>query len=180
VAYKPVAKRWLCKERPFLGNARNIHEHNNRRVLFSVVRVATVSRQRLGKHFPAETNTHATYEELLETRFYVGPCRDVITETIEATSVVLCGSLWREDLRTWSWRISTVRSRCQRTTGEDTAGWKRLSVCCGDLWIVEISNGAVITSYESWVHKWSVNRVTNPHPVTPMRDNLDAIWWILV
>jgi hypothetical protein len=25
--------------------------------------------------------------------------------------------------------------------GEDTAGWKRLSRCCGDLWIVEISSG---------------------------------------
>jgi hypothetical protein len=28
--------------------------------------------------------------------------------------------------------------------GEDTAGWKRLSGFCGDLWIVEISGGAVI------------------------------------
>jgi hypothetical protein len=26
-----------------------------------------------------------------------------------------------------------VRSRCHRTAGEDTAGWKRLSGRCGDL-----------------------------------------------
>jgi hypothetical protein len=44
-----------------------------------------VSRQRLGKHVPAETNTHATIEELLETKVFVGPCRDVMTETIGAT-----------------------------------------------------------------------------------------------
>jgi hypothetical protein len=29
VAYRPVAKRWLCKQRPLLGNASNIHAHNN-------------------------------------------------------------------------------------------------------------------------------------------------------
>jgi hypothetical protein len=38
---------------------------------------------------------------------------------------------------------------------------KRLSGCCGDLWIVEISGGAVSCR----VYKWSVNPVTNPNPV---------------
>jgi hypothetical protein len=32
-----------------------------------------------------------------------------------------------------SLRISTVRSRYQGTADEDTAGWKILSRCCGDL-----------------------------------------------
>jgi hypothetical protein len=30
VAYRPVAKRWLCKLRPLLGNVRNIFARNNR------------------------------------------------------------------------------------------------------------------------------------------------------
>jgi hypothetical protein len=30
VTYRPVAKRWLCKQRPLLGNARNIHSCNNK------------------------------------------------------------------------------------------------------------------------------------------------------
>jgi hypothetical protein len=52
-----------------------------------------------------------------------------------------------------------------RNGGEDTSGWKRLSGCC-DLWIVEISSGAVITySSNSWVFKWSVNQFTNPNPI---------------
>jgi hypothetical protein len=29
--------------------------------------------------------------------------------------------------------LCIVRGRCQGTTGEDTAGWKTLSGCCGDL-----------------------------------------------
>jgi hypothetical protein len=46
VAYRPVAKRWLCKERPLLrngsinsgrlGNACNIHARNNIRTVFSM------------------------------------------------------------------------------------------------------------------------------------------------
>jgi hypothetical protein len=36
------------------------------------------------------------------------------------------------ELESGSWRISTVRSRCHGTDAEDTAGWKRLSGCCGD------------------------------------------------
>jgi hypothetical protein len=37
---------------------------------------------------------------------------------------VLYGRLWSYDLNTWSWRISTVRNRCQGTDDEDKAGWK--------------------------------------------------------
>jgi hypothetical protein len=55
------------------------------------------------------------------------------------------GAAIQRGLERGSWRISTVRSRYQGTAGEDTAGWKRRGVCCGDLRNVEISNGAVIT-----------------------------------
>jgi hypothetical protein len=37
VAYRLITKRWLCKQKPLLGNA-----SNNKRAVFSVVRVATV------------------------------------------------------------------------------------------------------------------------------------------
>jgi hypothetical protein len=36
VAYRPVAKRWLCKEWRLTGNARNKHVCNNIRAVFSV------------------------------------------------------------------------------------------------------------------------------------------------
>jgi hypothetical protein len=36
--------------------------------------------------------------------------------------------------------------------GEDTASWKMLSGCCGDLWVVEISGGAAIARV------WVVNK----------------------
>jgi hypothetical protein len=40
---------------------------------------------------------------------------------------------------------------------EDTAGWEKLSGCYGDLWIVDISGGAVIAcSSESC--EWVVNK----------------------
>jgi hypothetical protein len=69
VAYRPVAKRWFCKQRPLLWSARNIHACNNRRTVFSEVRAAVVSRQQLGKHVPAVTNTQTTIVLLLETVF---------------------------------------------------------------------------------------------------------------
>jgi hypothetical protein len=58
VAYRPIAMRWLRKQRPLLGNARN-----NRRTVFSVVRAAAVSGQQLGKHVPAAMDTNAAIEE---------------------------------------------------------------------------------------------------------------------
>jgi hypothetical protein len=55
-----------------------------------------------------------------------------------------------ETVASWQWleRVKLknvhVRSRCQGAAGEDTAGWKRLSVCCGGLQIAEISGGTII------------------------------------
>jgi hypothetical protein len=44
-AYRPVAKRWICKQQPLLGNARYIHVRNSRTTVMQ-----PVSRQRIGKH----------------------------------------------------------------------------------------------------------------------------------
>jgi hypothetical protein len=49
----------------------------------------------------------------------------------------------KRGLQRGSWRIPTVRSRYEGTAGENT-GWKMLSGCCGDWWIVEINCGLLI------------------------------------
>jgi hypothetical protein len=72
--------------------------------------------------------------------FLRGPCRDVISKG-QSKSVIR--QFWKGGCED---RISTVRSRCQRTASEDTAGWKKISGCCGNLWILEISGGDIITS----------------------------------
>jgi hypothetical protein len=58
--------------------------------------------------------------------FLCGPCRYVISKEQNQ----LLGNSTREDVKTEPKRvnlkISTVRSRCQATAGEDAAGWKRI------------------------------------------------------
>jgi hypothetical protein len=81
VAYRPVAKHYLCKQRPLLCNTRN-----NRKIVFSVVRAAAFSGQQLGKHVPAATDTNSTIEERC---FLCGLCRDVIARTVGAMSSVV-------------------------------------------------------------------------------------------
>jgi steroid 5-alpha reductase family enzyme len=73
VVYRPIAKLWLCKQQPLLGDARNIHEHNRRTVLFCVVHAATVAMQEHSK------NTSTTIERLC---FLRGLCQEVILKAI--------------------------------------------------------------------------------------------------
>jgi hypothetical protein len=40
--------------------------------------------------------------------------------------------------------MSATESRYQATTGEDTAGWKKLSVSCSELQSVWISDSAIV------------------------------------
>jgi hypothetical protein len=62
------------------------------------------------------------------------------------------GAAVQRGLKHGSREIAIVRSRYQATTSEDTAGWKRLSVCDSDLYIVEVIDGAVIKcNYQSCV-----------------------------
>jgi hypothetical protein len=57
--------------------------------------------------------------------------------------------------RTWARETeesTLLEAVCQGTANEDTEGWERLSGFCGNLWIVEISGGTVITyTYQSCV-----------------------------
>jgi hypothetical protein len=52
-----------------------------------------VSRQMLGKHIPAATNTHETIEILWKRYFLLCPCNWVIRKATGATQSVLYGSL---------------------------------------------------------------------------------------
>jgi hypothetical protein len=145
-----------------------------------------VSEQRLGKHVPAETNTHATTDLLLEIRCSLcGPLRGLIKKRTGATKPAeLCKreaeKKWRYssvswvefctdgcDKRTWARKTekyplleTAVRERLVKI---QQAG-KSLSRCCDDLWIVEISGGAVITCSTEWC-KSSIKPFTNPYPV---------------
>jgi hypothetical protein len=66
--------------------------------------------------------------------------------------------------------IVIARSRYQATTIADTAGLKRLSVCCRDLWSVEISDSTVIKcNYELCV---KVVNESNIQPKTASRFKL--------
>jgi hypothetical protein len=74
-----------------------------------------VSGQQLGKHVPAATDANATIEGLC------GPCRDVITKGQDRQSSV---QFWTGVCERGGRGVATVGA----ATGEDTAGWRRLSV----------------------------------------------------
>jgi hypothetical protein len=113
--------------------------------------------------FPEQMNRCTTIEVLLETGFSTRSVLRSYKEDNGATKSVLFGT---EDLCMWSSRISTVTSHCQGTVGEDTAGCKKLSEWCSELWSVEISDGTIIIgSYRSWMYKWSIKPISNPNPV---------------
>jgi hypothetical protein len=54
----------------------------------------------------------------------------VVRRTIEAR--IFQGAAVQRGLEYGSRRIEIVRNRYQERYSEDTAGWKRLSVCCSD------------------------------------------------
>jgi hypothetical protein len=75
-------------------------------------------------------------------------------------------------LEAGSWGMGIVQeprvrgmSASQATTGEDTAGWKRLSVCCRELKNVWISDSAIVMrSYDLYVcmYVWGVGQKIQP------------------
>lgn len=64
---------------------------------------ATVSKQLLGKHVPAKTNTHATMNLLLERKCLLcGPCRYLMSRAVWSNQFNLTRQLhllFREDLK---------------------------------------------------------------------------------
>jgi hypothetical protein len=137
VANGPDVKRWFCKQRPFLGNVRNIHAHNNKTRGLCSPFISNGS-----------VNTPTTIGVLLETVFSIRSMqngyKEEFVENGQSSSGVLSEQLveswalkWR--LRRWryefscgvltseqrrdhgSWRFSIVKIRYQETSSENTA-----------------------------------------------------------
>jgi hypothetical protein len=141
VVYRPVVKRWLCKQRPLLGNIRSIHARNNRITMFSVVCAEAVATQRRGKRISAATSPSTTMEELC---FLCDRCLDAISKG-QSQFRDFCKGIYEE--RAWASEPeeyplleAVARERLVKT---QQAG-KSLACGGGDLWIVESSDGAVI------------------------------------
>jgi hypothetical protein len=64
----------------------------------NILTCRAVFRQRLGKRFPAVTDTHATIVVVLETCFLLCPCKEVIRKTIESRIVHLKRAAIRKGL----------------------------------------------------------------------------------
>jgi hypothetical protein len=119
---------------PFLGNDR---ETNNK--------TTAVTGQRILNKQQLNNNNNGTIGNVV---FYAvctkGVYNDDTSRAIEFRTEVC-------EERTWA-REAEESSLLEAVVGGDTGGWKRLSGCCGDLCIVEISGGAAITcAYESCV-----------------------------
>jgi hypothetical protein len=96
-----------------------------------------VSRQRLGNHVPAATDTHATIGALLETVFYTRPVQKGYKEDNWDNGVIYVreavkkmdswkGAAVQRGLEPGRRGLAIVRSRYQAATSEDIAGWKAL------------------------------------------------------
>jgi hypothetical protein len=84
IRYNTVAKRWFCKQRPFLG----IGSVN----MFPLLGSRFLIKQQLDY-----INGNGV--------FLHGPCRDVISQSVVSWCWVLYGRLWRDHVSTWSLRI---------------------------------------------------------------------------
>jgi predicted secreted protein len=91
----------------------------------------SITRRRLDKHVPAAKNTQATTDLLFG--YNNGNCVFYVVHSEEAQSVeirvgIAGRQFWRNDVSAGSWRISTVRSRCHETAGEDAEDLVRTEV----------------------------------------------------
>jgi hypothetical protein len=80
------------KQHSFLGNGRETDNGTTsvaRQQILNKLEQTAVATERLGKHVPAATDTHATEER----RCLRGSCRGVIKKTTGATKSVLHGSV---------------------------------------------------------------------------------------
>jgi hypothetical protein len=128
------------------------------------------------KHVSTATNQHSTIEELLETLFLWWSMPRGYKEDNWSKKGQLEGSCHSE--RTWAWK--QMNSHCwshyQATTSEDTAGWKRLSICFSDMWSVEISDGIIMKCSHEFVLKWSINPISKPNPRWESLTHVAIIW----
>jgi hypothetical protein len=166
LGYRPVPKQSLCKQRPLLGNARNIHPRNNRMT-------------GLCNQFQSNglVNTPTAIVLLLETVFYIGSVQSGCKEefswelAVEFRSSMLavsrelgrwswefrCGMLTSGQRRDHaSWSISLGRSRCQETASGNCNRLRTLVCVCQ--WSVKCS-------FEECIQVVNKSNSSNPYPV---------------
>jgi hypothetical protein len=122
----------------------------NRRINNGVMQ--PISRQRIGKHVPTATNTNTTIALLLETVFSTPSVQSRYKEDnwSDPVSCQLRVEFCKGDCEDRTWAREAEESPLleavakERLMKTQQAG-KRLSGCCGDLWIVALSDSAVIT-----------------------------------
>jgi hypothetical protein len=84
------------------------------------------------KHI-STTNNPTTIEILLETIVSAWSVPRSYTEGNWVNQVQFCMGVCERGFERVKLRISTVRSRCQGTTDENTAGWETWQIYCGYL-----------------------------------------------
>jgi hypothetical protein len=123
VAYRPVAKQWLCKQRPFLGSGSvNTFPLLGRRFLIMQQLDYNNGRTVFSMWSMPRCYNWEVWSVVSLVEFFTGGCEER-TWVREAEESPLLEAIARE------WLVKTQQ-----------AG-KWLSRCCGDLWIVEISGG---------------------------------------
>jgi hypothetical protein len=168
--------RWLRIERPLLGNARNIHVCNSRDVawlqqwkwcflcgscrdVISMIiwsnewdeLVTVVSSSVVGWEssvaFRLSVEGQAVKRRLggwFEMAASLGPSQ--LTRILHGRDIRRTVTTWAREAEECPLLKAVARERLLKTQ-QDV---KRLSGCCGDLWIVKISSGAVITCSSEW------------------------------
>jgi hypothetical protein len=82
VAYRSVAKQWLCKQHSFLGNSREADNGTTSVAMQQILNkqeYMAAAGKRLGKHVPVATDMNTMIEERC---FLCGPCWDVISRRV--------------------------------------------------------------------------------------------------
>jgi hypothetical protein len=181
VAYRPVTKLWLCKQRPLLHNARSIHTTIEEWCfLWSAL-------------WPLLCNGTVNMTTAIEGLCFLrGPCREVILKTTGATQLVDKSSVqeavkkrvscqgmalkrrhcvwYLECVIQWDCYSSCVRIRCQETASGDCNRMRTLVFVCQ--WSVKCN-------YESCVNVVSKSQIQSKTSsiVTLNRDNI--LWRIV-
>jgi hypothetical protein len=110
VAYRPVARRWLCKQRPLLGNAHNIHARN--------IKTRMLCNPFLNN---GSVNTPPQqYGYCWKRGFLLGPCKMAIKIIGAISSVELCKGGWEEMAIRFSWELKV------RLWRKELVEWLRL------------------------------------------------------
>jgi hypothetical protein len=139
VADRPVAKQWFWKQRPFLGNS-SVNA-------FPRQRIHTQQWSYCWKRGASKCSMLICYKK--ETKSVLGSS---VWEAVKRRFY----AWYLECVIQWDCYKSCFKIRCQETASGDCNRLRTLVCVCQ--WSVKCS-------HESWVYKWSINRVNNEMPV---------------